>query len=1137
MRRGAPLVCLAALLGALGLQLPEPRAARRQQPSGSPRALAAVLAQSRGSKGGAENLPGPGEYLVETGYIWPLLGFGLACLLLWRSRQRAPLYDDRQLGHFDTYRQAPYPQVPPSGYSLVPIGQLPARELQPTPSQSETNTAVAHDYEPSRFCEDLKSEGATGARHLATQPSPGPDLMTRMGVMTTRKVIEIQRMLVQELEESLIIKTVSMACLFHTWRCEAATLRVARDFEDDFEKQRDHWEKFLTSQRESCESRLRENDRAIAQGQEKWSRQLGLMMDQWGHGDSKGLKNTALQAWHDLARQQKALRVQRQRVHATVLSWAEGDSCSSLRVCYMNWHQHTLERREAKRRQAELDGARQKWEQFIGDEAAKHATELEAATKALEADRARARHDVALITAKWGLGQELGTLQVTLQTWQHYAHSARSVRRQRQAVHQAVLHYFKDKAAISVRECLVGWKRLMCQERSLRDERKKWEGLLNGEKARFEEEARSQEESVSRRKAAAHCTVELALKRWEIGEVNGLLHQVLSLWSAHISKQHMAGRRRQNVHASILKWALGDTFGEVHNCWIHWKSQAVRGKLARLHEKELKKREDEWESFLADGRTRHKAVVEELTTTAQQQQARTRSLIDHIVAQWQLGHETGLGVNVLRAWSHWVASVRRLSKKRQDVHLALLKSFVSDDRALLAACALNWRMLAKQSKLRQSSEARIAEERERWEEFLASENEACADELQATQTKVEARAMSAQRATELMLRQWFSGDAAGLLASVLSNWLQLKKASASAKKRRQAVQAGILRFLQGECRGSLHKCLLNWKHQAKIDRIYKLEVHERDRIIERLRERTGAMLGKEQTRLLKYARMLGSSEEPVLLVMFLAAWRLQASGIKANEAQRQLEVELEERARSRRIAVTKRQHTAVAMLRFLGMKDNQSLILDCITNWSYQTQQAKQAWAHRLKQSSVVAKYSWYMQTQVAKKDNSAILAACFWEMLREARIARHAREREEMEKAVADSMALILQYQEERNNLEEQLRMAYRQVDTVTETLQKELKTKEELAAELRGAYDKLRKSSTAQRTNITEIYNLHCGAASRTCSTSRPSSAKSDSLPHLPAALLGTPGGPGLSLAQPLVGPKASKGSRSAASDEEEM
>jgi len=80
-----------------------------------------------------------------------------------------------------------------------------------------------------------------------------------------------------------------------------------------------------------------------------------------------------------------------------------------------------------------------------------------------------------------------------------------------------------------------------------------------------------------------------------------------------------------------------------------------------------------------------------------------------------------------------------------------------------------------------------------------------------------------------------------------------------------------------------------------------------------------------------------------------------------------------------------------------------------------------------------------------------SLLERCFQEWSRDIQVERHLREYEECQ-------TWITRVQRELSMKDEQLQLVYQQVDSITATLQKEIKTKEDLAAELREAYDKMR-------------------------------------------------------------------------------
>jgi len=1103
--------------------------------------------------------PGPMDYLFETGYIWPVLGFVLALAIFLRGRQRAFAAAAEQ--GFSLV-QTPGSQVVGSAATNLAFdvidrnhdGVITRQELNSALSGGYVNSAAvptmgvsqmsaqigpmsmppmgyASEVGPQDFRalyqrarhDDYLMEGVASVKsafnsQLGLEP---PSLASRMGVMTARKVLEIERMLVQELEESLTIQMGYLASLFHTWRVEATLLRIGRAYEEQFDKQKGDWETYLTDQKHESDSALTSAAKAAMHARERWHQTITILMEQWTMGDNMGLEHACFQAWMDLAIKQNALRTQRQRVHCVVAAWCEGDNVGCLHVCYKNWHQLATHSKEVKAKLHDHDQAQANWQAFLDEEGEKHSTELDGALKTCSEVRARARKDVVMVLGRWERGERLGTLLVVFQAWHDYARAIRKLRRKSQAVRMAVMQFCEGREHGLLHSCLLNWRGCVKVSGAVHSERKRWEDLLSDERGARDEELQALADEAERKRMAARRTVELAIAKWEMGESAGLRVEILIVWQAYAAKRKTSARRREAVHAGLQKWLEGDERGIGHQCLINWKTLTGHNRLARIHEQQLKTQKLTWEDLLTDERRRHSEQKEEHGTASEKRHAQARAVVEYTLSRWELGDDAGLLYQLLHGWASWARSARKLSKKRQAVHLAVLKALEGDEKAVVHAVMLNWRQWAKHMKLTQFGEARLAEERKRWEAFLENEREAHADNLKETLSATELRRNRAHQATELMLRQWSRGDLNGLCASVLYVWRRMKDQVQTVNWRKQSVHLAVMRFCEGDARGVAHSCFLNWRHWAREKRIYEQEVWERERKITQLEERTRSLLGKEQARLLKYARILGSSDEPMLVLMIIAAWRVHASGIKGMEAQRQLEVALEERQRLHGLAVTKRKHMMVTSIEFLGIKDRHSALLDMFMLWSYHHQHQKQQWAHKVTHNKLVSKYSWYLQMYFFKADQSAVLAACFWELLREARHQRHQREQNEMDVQFTTQRTLLLQFQEERNNLEEQLQTAYKQIDNISETLQKELKTKEELAAELREAYDKLRKQQTMHRTkDVTEVMLQSTFTTTRRSTSSRPDSSHSDGMPHLPASVLNAPGGGAFSLERPLVG-----------------
>merc|ERR1719464_1254184 len=107
-----------------------------------------------------------------------------------------------------------------------------------------------------------------------------------------------------------------------------------------------------------------------------------------------------------------------------------------------------------------------------------------------------------------------------------------------------------------------------------------------------------------------------------------------------------------------------------------------------------------------------------------------------------------------------------------------------------------------------------------------------------------------------------------------------------------------------------------------------------------------------------------------------------------------------------------------------------------------------------------MAQLSTFWIDKKLKRDAEALLASTFSEWHREAKVLFHQRHHDHAMRSMEDSRSQIAQLEQQRAELQDQLSLYYQQLDLITETLQKELKTKEELAAELRMAYGKMRKT-----------------------------------------------------------------------------
>jgi len=131
--------------------------------------------------------------------------------------------------------------------------------------------------------------------------------------------------------------------------------------------------------------------------------------------------------------------------------------------------------------------------------------------------------------------------------------------------------------------------------------------------------------------------------------------------------------------------------------------------------------------------------------------------------------------------------------------------------------------------------------------------------------------------------------------------------------------------------------------------------------------------------------------------------------------------------------------------------------MECYLNWTILYQMAKQEWEYQLMHEDTVTHYAQYILQKWREHEVTNLMAFCFREMALAARDEKHARvkyERQEVD-------TWIEQMQLQADQKEEQLQDVYQQVDKITKTLETELRTKEELANELREANNQMRQAT----------------------------------------------------------------------------
>lgn len=217
--------------------------------------------------------------------------------------------------------------------------------------------------------------------------------------------------------------------------------------------------------------------------------------------------------------------------------------------------------------------------------------------------------------------------------------------------------------------------------------------------------------------------------------------------------------------------------------------------------------------------------------------------------------------------------------------------------------------------------------------------------------------------------------------------------------------------------------------------------------------------------MLRAAEAFAGKQGPVLMGMAYRAWHDLSMGERAREeAERERLVALEEMELQREQEENRRNERIARALDGMGCKRTRVILNEYFSAWALLWDTEKLEKMQKLAHNSQMQAYSEYMLGKNLARNAATLLANSFKEWHMETKAAAHSLHLDTQEENLRQTMEYAQQLEQERDDLQEQLQLYYQQIDLITETLQKELQTKEELASELRDAYDKMRQQSKAQ-------------------------------------------------------------------------
>ncbi|OLQ13750.1 hypothetical protein AK812_SmicGene2199 [Symbiodinium microadriaticum] len=678
------------------------------------------------------------------------------------------------------------------------------------------------------------------------------------------------------------------------------------------------------------------------------------------------------------------------------------------------------------------------------------------------------RQQADLIISQWAAGDAKGTCKQALRSWSHYALQERRAKRASSRITQMIYGWAEGKTKGTGRACFQNWK---MEALSSSAERKREADLAKLAASHADEQARRDAEMAAKlaeiegRKKDRTSGVEAVMANWAKGKVKGTAALCWKHWSDFAKAVKSRARRHEAVKLQMMKWAEGEAKGTARSVWLCWKHEAKANKIARQAEQAAKEEAKRLEMMLADEQRKNGELHQTAAQILADKKAAAKRQIEYIAAKWAGGANKGAKSGIFKGWHSYVKDAKAKGRKNQAVHAALTKALLGEAKGAAKTALLNWHMLTKDEKAMRKREE---DEKQANAKLAASLQEKEAElqkhllQLQAAGDSAKARA---QHATQMVLKKWLGGDRTGLLKQFWQDWITFIQEGKQAAMQRESVKESVMRFILSDQRGLLYSCVNSWMNYVRFEaKQQRLHEQQQQKMMD-LQAGLDQAMKKQEVQMLRAAEAFAGKQGPVLMGMAYRAWHDLSMGERAREeAERERLVALEEMELQREQEENRRNERIARALDGMGCKRTRVILNEYFSAWALLWDTEKLEKMQKLAHNSQMQAYSEYMLGKNLARNAATLLANSFkeWHM--------ETKER--------------LRLEQERDDLQEQLQLYYQQIDLITETLQKELQTKEELASELRDAYDKMRQQSKAQVPLTTPSTMASLDSRSRTSS-----------------------------------------------------
>eukprot|EP00928_Gymnodinium_smaydae_P052850 TRINITY_DN36996_c0_g1_i1.p1 TRINITY_DN36996_c0_g1~~TRINITY_DN36996_c0_g1_i1.p1 ORF type:complete len:1247 (+),score=255.99 TRINITY_DN36996_c0_g1_i1:124-3864(+) len=833
-------------------------------------------------------------------------------------------------------------------------------------------------------------------------------LAARMGAATAGRVAEIERLLLQELEEQLVLKAGFIASCLHGWRREVHLQRAHLTFAEELQRNQASFQRSLAGVEGSYQ-----NEALMAKRRHRQAilRAVQLSLDQALEGESAGLRRTVFTSWLSvvIAERERFNGMRRSQTFGAVMTrFAEAEKNGLSEVCFGAWVKLVDEAQNTNSHKNVVKRATAQFAESINGGL------LRICYMAWQ-HRARA---VAIVLAQFACNSRRGLLASSMRGWMDELQISKHRAKAQEALSRVGLRWEGQRASVLLQASFRGWWQSSVDGKREAREKKRLDELLTGQAAAQRELEEMRKHAKEAARAAVHNSVMTTVAKWELGNKKGLLLSVFSLWSNYAIAEAAKEAREASVHMSVEKWILSDKRGAIYGVFQSWRSEAVSTRRCRAAEQAAGKKAEDIQRLLDDTNKRFGEEAARQLTEREKKERELNRALGFTFSRMLKGDAQGMMIEVWRAWAGATHLQRRKSQQRQAVHAVIARTFGGKEQGLVRGCLHNWRGIMLDSRARRQ----------------------------------------AFEAKEMAVNKCLLGDKLGLLKTTFDEWRRYLQALA----RHEATRLALEKALMGDQRGLVVETLLRWQGFVSSVRIERhLSDKEQEKEDAKKRHQTELEKTQEQIAKVSMAMAISGGDSPAFLGVILASWRSHTHGVLTEKRNRRANEVSEELLREQELRKTQMKEVRLAALRKMGLAGDKALLQEAFLAWSMQAIKRKVELEKGLDRNKVTQRFGDYLVKQRMKSTDSALQQSTLEEWLKIARLSQRDREREDVQGQLEEANAYLMQLEQQRGGLEEQLWLAYKQIDHITETLQKELTTKEELAKELREAYDKQRRSN----------------------------------------------------------------------------